>query len=67
MKKLSMCDFAKWKANYYSTNKSGQPLRLGQAFINEFSEQGDMPQPNLYYEEDNATAELIILEKYIMY
>lgn len=68
MKRLSSTEWYQWRANYFNTNKNGQPLRLGQAFYNEFAENGkDGPMPDLFYQEDPAEAEQVITANWVTF
>lgn len=57
-------DYIKWKMKvYYRNNKDGQPLRLGQAFLNEFYPL--VQDHSLFYCRDDKQADARIHEFYL--
>lgn len=61
---VSQQDYNKWKMTvYYKNNKDGQPLRLGQAFLNHFYP--TVQDPTLFYCRDIKQADARIHEFYL--
>lgn len=65
MRRLTSQEYFKWKAQYFKENKNGQPQRLGQAFYNEHATKNTGPMPDLFYEDDPAEADQIIMSNWV--